>query len=285
VRTANFLLLLTDAKRDGGDGNYKAKCPVHSERTGSLHVTEAADRILLRCFGCDASAEQICTALGIEVRCLFFNCRCVACADGLGATSPRPAPRSRAKNTAPSKPKAEPEAREPPLKPITLAELAAAKRIPEEFLREQGADNWPDGSGVCIGYFDHAGEQAPRLRHRSALKAKAGSKWYPWESDAKLIAYGAWRRKADLDRGLKYLIVTEGESNCWGLWRAGFAAIGVPGATLADVLTAADIEGANSIFITEDPDSAGVAFVADVARHLRDLNFKGPIRVLRAPAA
>jgi hypothetical protein len=158
-----ILSRLTNVKRSGGKAT--ARCPAHADAQNSLSITKAGDgKLLIKCFaGC--TVESICAALSMDVKDLF----------------PAPVPKL-AKRTRVAAPP----------KPVTLAELAEAKRLPIEFLRECGVEDFPDGSGVAIGYFDEKGEQYSRVRKRTALRAKDGSTWL---GDGALIPYGVWQLK------------------------------------------------------------------------------------------
>lgn len=58
--------------RRTGDGRYVACCPVHSDKSPSLAVTQKPDGIVLaHCFGCGAGGVDICNALGIDPATLF----------------------------------------------------------------------------------------------------------------------------------------------------------------------------------------------------------------------
>lgn len=55
---------------------FFALCPIHDEKTGSLHVTWRARQagggyVLLKCFGCDGVAEDFTEALGLDLSDLF----------------------------------------------------------------------------------------------------------------------------------------------------------------------------------------------------------------------
>jgi putative DNA primase/helicase len=158
-----ILSRLTNVKRSGA--GHTARCPAHADAQNSLSIAKGTDgRILLKCFaGC--TVESICAALNLDVKDLF------------PPTPPKLAKRTRAAA---------------PPKPVTLAELAEAKRLPIEFLRECGVEDFPDGSGVAIGYFDEHGEQYSRMRKRTALRAKDGSTWL---GEGALIPYGIWKLK------------------------------------------------------------------------------------------
>lgn len=157
MKLTDILSRLSNVK---GSGKQRtARCPAHSDSTNSLSLTSGDDgRVLLQCHaGC--SVDAICGALGLDVKDLFPE----------REAKPKPVK---------------------PAKPLTLAELADAKRLPIEWLREQGVDDWPDGSGVAIGYFDESAVQVSRVRKRTALRAKDGSFW---TGEGALIPYGVWR--------------------------------------------------------------------------------------------
>ena len=62
---------LSKVKRTG-NGKYIACCPVHSDRSPSLAITEKPDKmILLHCFGCGAGGVEICEALNLDPSTLF----------------------------------------------------------------------------------------------------------------------------------------------------------------------------------------------------------------------
>ena len=68
--TEDFLCQL-DRVRQTPRGSM-TRCPAHEDRSPSLSIREADDRILLHCFaGC--TPQDIVGALGLELRDLFFN--------------------------------------------------------------------------------------------------------------------------------------------------------------------------------------------------------------------
>lgn len=55
--------------RKRGKGRWFALCPIHTEKSGSVSITERSDgKILAMCFGCGASFPEICDAVGYEYR-------------------------------------------------------------------------------------------------------------------------------------------------------------------------------------------------------------------------
>jgi hypothetical protein len=66
----NILPLLSGVKKTGVD-RYKALCPVHSEKTPSLLLTDKDGKILIHCFGCGCGIDEIAKALGISLDAFF----------------------------------------------------------------------------------------------------------------------------------------------------------------------------------------------------------------------
>ena len=69
--TVDALLHRLEGVRSCGRG-WKARCPAHEDRNPSLSVHEGDRGILLRCWaGC--SVNEICAAIGMTVRQMFFD--------------------------------------------------------------------------------------------------------------------------------------------------------------------------------------------------------------------
>ena len=77
-----------------------------------------------------------------------------------------------------------------------------------------------------------------------------------------------------------YLIICEGETDCWTLWNAGYPALGLPGASNVKCLQLAHVAGFERLIIVSEPDAAGAKFPAVIADHLRDLGHVGRVDVL-----
>lgn len=64
------LLTLLEGVRDLGNGRYAARCPAHDDKTPSLSIRDAGDKILIFCHaGCHR--EDILTAIGMDFRDLY----------------------------------------------------------------------------------------------------------------------------------------------------------------------------------------------------------------------
>jgi hypothetical protein len=161
-------------------------------------------------------------------------------------------------------------------KPITLEALARAKQLPADFLRGLGLYDLP-GAGVAIPYYDQAGEEIA-VKKRTALKATGGSYWPRGQA---LASYGDWR--IGLANKAAFLVLVEGESDCWALWHHGIPALGIPGANSVKVLTAEHVACVQKIYVHREPDQGGERFVAGVVARLKQLGFTGQAFEIRCP--
>jgi hypothetical protein len=240
------------ARRSGS--NVTLCCPAHDDRSPSLSVRAGDDgRILVHCHaGCPTQA--VVDAVGWRMADLFAE------------PYPDPAPRPG---------------------PVSVERLAAAKRLNPDLLYGFGLRDVPGGGGVVIPYTDPGTGEVIEKR-RTAIVAKQGSRW---PAGKPLCVYGAERLGPALPRA-EPLLILEGESDCWVAWSHGCQALGVPGASAADLIPdvlAEVIRCFPAVYVAEEidpatgePDGGGRVFPRSVGRRLRELGYAGPIRVLRA---
>ncbi|NUM33455.1 MAG: hypothetical protein HUU50_02835 [Candidatus Brocadiae bacterium] len=227
----NFLALLQNVKKSGE--NWIARCPSHDDRHNSLSIGLGSDeKILIKCHaGC--RGEEILQTLGLSWKDLF--------------------PQTDFRKSY----------------GITVADLAFAKGLPEEFLQNLGIE--PKGNWLRIPYYMEDGTLAPRQRKRWALSAKEGSAWEAGEGHP--VPYGLWKLKEARKEG--YLFLVEGESDCWTLWYHGYPALGLPGADMAKKIALGHVAGIKKIYIIKEPDKGGETFVHGIRRRLEYIGYKG----------
>lgn len=147
--------------------------------------------------------------------------------------------------------------------PLTVADLAADKHLPLSFLKGLGIRDI--ARGVEIVYRLADGAVAPRRRIRTARRAKDGSLWTAGKGG--IVSYGLDRLGDARTKG--YVILVEGESDCWTLWHHGIPALGVPGAQMIRVLEAEQFNGISKVFIQHEPDQGGETFVGKASDRIR----------------
>jgi len=152
------------------------------------------------------------------------------------------------------------------LPPLTIGKLATAKGVPAGFLRSLGCHE--HNAAVVIPYRQADGRQAPRSRLRTALAAKDGSRWTGPRGSDGVVPYGLWRLAEARQAG--YVVIVEGESDCWALWSVGIPALGIPGATSTRVLQPEHVAGIKTIYVHREPDVAGRAFAKTLCTRIRN---------------
>jgi len=159
-----------------------------------------------------------------------------------------------------------------------VADLARVKRLPLEFLHELGLKDVPDG--VSIEYRLMNGSIAPRQRIRCSPPGERN--YFTWRKNSGVIVpYGLDRLREAYDAG--FLVVAEGESDCWTLWHHGYPALGIPGTTMTGTLQPEYLnDEIAKVYIVQEPGDAGKIFVHQLAEKLCDPAFgwKGDVFVV-----
>lgn len=220
-----------------GEG-WAARCPAHEDTDPSLSVAEADDgSVLTHCFaGC--TRAEILAALGLHERDLHprrpggRRRRPGARAAGRAGTSDKA---GRVTGTGDSD------------DGISLAALAAAKKIPLEFLTQLGCSDAP-GPSVRIPYQDADGSVVA-VRYRMAL---AGAR-FRWRKGDHVVPYGL-ERLGDA-RAAGWLLLVEGESDCWTAWYLGLPALGIPGKATWQPAWASYVADIPEIYLWQEPDA------------------------------
>src|SRR5208337_4575347 len=225
---------------------FLAFCPGHDNtKTQSLSVSRGNDRILVNCKGAGCTAETIVTAMGLSLADLFYQ------------------PRSNSNGT-------------PPRVGLTLDAFAKAKGFTIDFLSQHGIHE--DESALVFRYLTLDGQKAARQRLRLSL---AGDKKFLWsKADGRPIPYGLWRLDEERKRGVRELVLCEGESDALTFWLHNIAAIGVPGADMCSILAEPHVRGFSTIIICKEPDQGGETFVKGIAGRLAELRFAGTVKVV-----
>lgn len=155
----------------------------------------------------------------------------------------------------------------------TLERLAVAKGVTVVFLQQLGLRE--SNGGVLIPYF------STRQRLRTSVSAKEGSKWLPFDGGPSPDPYGAWRLNEAIKVG--YLFLVEGESDTWTLWYHNFPALGIPGANMAHTLQRHHIEGIKRLYVVQEADQGGEAFIKSITQRLKELRWEGDAFVIKMP--
>ncbi len=131
---------------------------------------------------------------------------------------------------------------------LTLADLAGAKRLPAESLKKWGVTDtaYKGRPAVKIPYRDLEGKITDRFR----LNLKTEPRLL-WRKGSKTLLYGLWRLP-EFKGG--WVLLVEGESDCWTLWEHGIPALGLPGKTNWKSSWAVYLNGLK-VFLWVEPDA------------------------------
>jgi len=270
TRLQQFLSQLKHV-RDAGDGQYTALCPHHEDTVNSLSIRQGAKGIVVKCHtGC--SIQAICASLNIKVSDLFDTPR------------RRHSPTSKKGFVF--------------MSGLTLEHLAKAKQLPIEFLQSLGIKDshgtkekhgkqikWKE---VHIPYYLEDSTLAVRYRRRFSLEGGKNKRRFAWnKAMGDVVPYGLDRLGEARKAG--YLVIVEGESDCWTLWYHGIPALGIPGAAgVRKALKARYIKNIDRIYFLQEAKlpgksvDAGGIFVGDLTKKIRSFRtWKGDIHVLK----
>lgn len=227
------LLSRLGAVRQGD--RWVAKCPAHDDGTPSLSIKEEGEKILLHCFGKGCAVEDIVRAIGWQLRDLFAKSAPAAATAAAGAG-------------------------------LTLDELAENKRLDPGYLRGLGLRDVRRMGlpAVAIPYADATGE-GQAMRYRLALEGKLR---FVWRKGDKTLPYGLPWLSVARERG--WILLVEGESDCWTCWAAGIPALGIPGKANWKAEWADALEGIppDRVYIWVEPEAED--FAVRIGRRLRE---------------
>jgi hypothetical protein len=159
---------------------------------------------------------------------------------------------------------------------LTVAEYAAAKQLPEGYLRDLGVRDadWYGTPAIAVPYRDQDGADIA-VRYRLSLNGPNPFRW-PEGTRAKGLVYGldGW----DLAASAGYALLVEGESCCQTGRLHGTPVFGIPGALMFDdERTSPCLEGIETLYAVQEPGEAGERFIAA----LHDSSLADRVRVVR----
>jgi hypothetical protein len=160
---------------------------------------------------------------------------------------------------------------------VTLESLAELKHLPESELREYGCSprKYNGKPAVAIPYHDaNGGTLAVRFRTALHKSPDGADNRFRWRSGDKAThLYGVAR--LDIARGAGWVLVAEGESDCWAGWHHGLPVVGVPGKANWKPRMAEHLAGIDKVYVWQEPDAED--FTERIGRDLPG------VRVIVAP--
>ena len=157
---------------------------------------------------------------------------------------------------------------ERPRRELTIEELAAAKKLPTEFLRSLGVRTVyvHEDARVQIPYQDSDGNVVA-VRSRLSM-----GKDFLWRSGDKTVLYGLARLDAIHRAG--WVLLVEGETDSWTAWMHDLPALGIPGKSTWKTEWAPHLTGLK-VYVWQEPGAEDL-----VARIAHDIP---GVLVIKAP--
>lgn len=148
----------------------------------------------------------------------------------------------------------------------TVAELAQAKALPEDFLRDNGLHDLP-GGGIGIDYHDESGN----LLFTRKRDVPGSHKRFDQPAGVPLTVYGlAWLPEQP-ENPIRHL--TEGESDTLALRHLGYSVLGLPGSNSAKTLERKHLAGITDLYVWRDNDSGGGTCMEGVRKQLDAIGY------------
>lgn len=235
-------------KFQGNGTNVKAHCPFHEDKNPSLSLDLQTG--LWKCHGCgeEGNANSFLVKTG-EAESGTEADSILRQEAGVGAGAKSPTQSGR--------------------KAYTIDDYAKDKRLPVDFLQELGIKNGK--TGIQIPYMDESGKV---VSTRQRYGDTGHGPRFTWSRGSKVHLYGLWKLPQIREQG--YCIIVEGESDCHTLWWHQYPALGVPGASIFQPEWANLIEGL-TVYIYQEPDTAGETFIRKVAEALASAGRQGDV--------
>jgi hypothetical protein len=158
----------------------------------------------------------------------------------------------------------------------TLAQYAASKRFPVEFLAALGVAEitYLRRPAVRIPYLSESGVEEA-VRFRVSLN---GDDKFRWKAGTKARGKLYGLSRLPRARELGYVILCEGESDAQTLWLHGFPGLALAGAAMWDeTRNPEQLDGLDAIYVLIEPDKGGEAML----RWLRGSAIRDRVRLIR----
>jgi hypothetical protein len=240
------VLAAAGPRREKAGNGWLVLCPAHGDRSPSLSVGVGRDgRVVLRCQA-GCATDDVVKELGLKMSDLFN------------------------------------EKLESQRETFSLADFAALKKLPLDALARFGVSDGKYYDRDCVRFeYRLLSGAMGRTRVRTA---RSGEQRFKWDGkDGKISAYTPDR--CELAQAEGYALLVEGESDTLTCLAAELPAIGIPGANSAHSLDVEHVKGLRTLFIVQEPDAGGAAFVAGLKQRLKTLGFTAPVHVMQLPEA
>ncbi len=270
-RPRNFediLSKLTGARQSGDSWSAACPAPGHKTPAGHLSLKDAGDKGLVTCQGGLHTYQDICQSLGFDSLNYTGNGTGVYSNNGNARYRVTP-PANQGNSDSVTSPTTLTASALQSVTPISVNTLSQAKRLPVDFINSLGISDFKycGQPSVKIPYYSEDGQEAA-VRYRVAMSGDR----FRWRKGDHAMPYGL--NSLEQTRKAGWILVCEGESDCWTAWLNGIPAIGAPGKGIWPIAWGDYLKGLQ-VFIWQEPEAED--FV------LRVLKSAPELRYIRAP--
>jgi hypothetical protein len=251
IRSVGDFLALLKGVKQAHDDHYMALCPGHHDNKPSLSIKEVDGRILVKCFaGCEL--VNILKPLGLEPQDLFLDNTHATAGIGGDASIGKGCQR---------------------VNGVNLVTLAEAKHLPVDFLKSLGVGDFKYNRrpAVRIPYYAEDNVEVA-VRFRLTLTAETGAQRFVWRRGDHVTLHGL--NRLQIIREVGWVLLFEGESDCWASWYYRLPALGIPGKSTWRSAWAEYLEGLD-VYLWQEPDAEDLT--------LKVVNDIPDLHVIRAP--
>ncbi len=272
MRPRNFedILSKLPGARQSGD-SWIAPCPLPGHKTpaGHLSLRDGGGKALVTCQGGKHTYQDYCQAWGYDSLAYSDNGIGGYSTIGNACYSVTVPPKNGNLALQTGKGTVTPPALQS-VTPVTVSTLAEAKRLPVDFLKSLGIGDvkYNGQSAVRIPYYGENGQEFA-VRFRLSL---TGDNRFKWRKGDRAMPYGLNRLDKIKEAG--WVLIVEGESDCWTAWLYGIPALGAPGKGIWPVSWGDYIKGCE-VYVWQEPDAEDFT--------LRLLASAPDLRYIRAP--
>ncbi|MDP2919390.1 MAG: hypothetical protein Q8O43_04135 [Dehalococcoidia bacterium] len=256
----DILSRLPGAKQSGD--SWTAPCNLSGHKTPAGHLTlkDAGDKALVTCQGGKHSYQDYCQAWGFDSLTYSDN--------GIGGSTTNGRPCQPVNGRAKQAQNRVDTPLSTVVNGVNLTTLAEAKHLPVDFLKSLGMSDFKYNGqpSVKIPYYAEDGTERA-VRFRLALTAAEGTR-FKWRKGDHAMPYGLNRlikiRKAG------WVLIVEGESDCWTCWFHSIPALGAPGKGTYPPAWGEYLKGLD-VFVWQEPDAED--FVLRVLKGTPELRY------------
>ena len=248
----DFLALFPDKPRHKTGDGWLVICPAHADHTPSLWITPAKNPDFIADFKCHAGckSEAVLKAKNLTWADIRKN------GHGSGWDTINGKPCQPANNTPKQNQnnvgtlQTSPDNDASTANGLTLAALAEAKKLPIAFLQSLGISDFKLNRLPVVRIpYSTEDDQEVAVRFRMAL---SGNMRFKWRKGDHALLYGLNRLEQIRKTG--WVLIVEGESDCWTGWVYGLPVLGAPGKSIWPLSWAQYLKGLQ-VYVWQEPEA------------------------------